>query len=286
MGGETSVSEKSVTNDISAAFNEFRINTDGVDVAQWGENYTLSDGGTTPYSITYKDIPYLSLRKIGEFVGKYVAYNGDTKTVYISDAPSQTNIITEKPDSNGNVWEYYTLNTDNGTYLAVRDKKREYERIYFSAGASMRITDNEIYFVKRLSHSGDEYSDPAELVKLSFDCDINSQDGEKIADINVTGGRDVIFDGDYLYYGCYWQSDDNPHDSIIAYNYITGEETVIETGTREKLSEIKLASSDENTAVINYVLERQSIDGNVVQNYDVTFYKNQKMFNKQRLADF
>ena len=88
-------------------FNKLRININGVDCVQWGEEIKLDNGNVVPYSILYKGTTYLPLRKIGEFNNKKVCWNGDTNTATLVDAPSQENILTEKTDKNGNLWTYY-----------------------------------------------------------------------------------------------------------------------------------------------------------------------------------
>ena len=50
---------------IEVLFNSVRININGLDKIQWGENITLDDGSTTPSSLLYNGTTYLPLRKIG-----------------------------------------------------------------------------------------------------------------------------------------------------------------------------------------------------------------------------
>ena len=186
-----------VAENISVAFNGFRINVNGVDVAQWGENYTLDNGSEVPYSMIYNDTTYLPLRKIGELTGKHIAYNGDTGTVSVCGIPKKESVITEKPDANGNVWEYYTFTTDDRyACLGIRDKARGFERVYRSATETM-ITDDYVLFF-RYSGPGKGYNKTYALQKIMFSNDPDTQDGEELFKLNATGV--IHMDDEYVYY--------------------------------------------------------------------------------------
>ncbi len=212
---------------IQVAFNEFRINVNGVDTAQWGESYTLDNGNTVPYSITYNDTTYLPLRKIGELMGNTVSYNGDTDTVSVTDERKDINVVAEQPDINGNVWTYFTFNTYNGSYyqyfLGVKDEQRGFERIYKIYGGYVTVTDEAIYFLKNTGkvykHYSSNYTYIYDLQKILFLNDANSQDGEAISSYRLD---EAIFDGEYIYYKYYTGPSNAPRDELYAANIITG----------------------------------------------------------------
>ena len=199
----------SVAESVSVLFNSVRVSLYGQDIAQWGENYTLANGETVPYSILHKGTTYLPLRKIGELTGKKVGWNGDTNTVYLNEEITNEKglrKLVEKPDKNGNVWTYYLymselsgVKSSYGNYraLVVRDEKRGFERVYQVDGGGyanfsskiygmdlskleryvnhiVKITDDEIIFVRRIKNNH------AELWKIDFLNDENTQDGEPV----------------------------------------------------------------------------------------------------------
>jgi hypothetical protein len=190
-----------------------RINIDGVDRAQWDENIKLADGRSAPYSISYNDTTYLSLRKISELLNKTVYWNGVSNTASITDRPvySSINEIIKKPDASGNIWLYYTFATNNGArYLGIKDEARGYERVYKIVGSNVKATekdslcvkadDDGIYFVKIFPRTGNEPYTTSKLYKISFLSDGNNQDGEKAFDIWDRDKFSVMFIDDCLYY--------------------------------------------------------------------------------------
>lgn len=190
-----------------------RINIDGVDQAQWEEQFELSDGRTVPYSISYQDTTYLPLRKISELLSKTVYWNGDSHTVSITDSAVDSSIyeIAEKPDANGNVWKYYTFANRRGDrFLGMKDEKRGYERVYQIIGSTRDETKKDslcvwvdeegIYFVKVLPRIGNEPYTTSELYKINFLSDENSQDGEEVTRLNDNSKLSVMFIDNCLYY--------------------------------------------------------------------------------------
>ena len=201
-----------VAENISVAFNEFRINVNGVDAAQWGESYTLDNGAEVPYSMTYNDTTYLPLRKIGELIGKHIAYNGDTGTVsvideqnsnVISSVPYQGLLLAEKPDANGNVWKYYTFEIDNTIYLGAIDEVRGFERIYKTMSRNQKtavtVTDDAIYFAKYIgNYDNHPFDVNGAIQKISFANTPDTQDGEEVSKLKISP-KSALFDGEYMY---------------------------------------------------------------------------------------
>ncbi len=69
---------------IDASFNKINIDVGGELKAVSGEFFVRSTGDV-PYSILYKGTTYLPLAKVCEFVGKAVGWDGETRTVTISN---------------------------------------------------------------------------------------------------------------------------------------------------------------------------------------------------------
>ena len=69
---------------IDASFNKINIEVENNLKAVSGE-YFVRTTGDVPYSILYKGTTYLPLAKVCEFVGKAVSWDGNTRTVTISN---------------------------------------------------------------------------------------------------------------------------------------------------------------------------------------------------------
>ncbi|MBQ2084574.1 MAG: hypothetical protein II469_05455, partial [Firmicutes bacterium] len=69
---------------VDASFNKINIEVNGVQTAVEGESFVRTTGDV-PYSILYKGTTYLPLAKVCEFVGKAVRWDGNTRTIYISN---------------------------------------------------------------------------------------------------------------------------------------------------------------------------------------------------------
>ncbi len=262
--GSIIVSVPILAENIDVLFNTVRININGMDEIQWNNEIELANGSTVPSSILYNGTTYLPIRKISECMNNEVYWNGDTNTVSITRQKQNIKTITEKPDSYGHLWEYYTFTDEKGNhYIGAKDDTRKYDRVYLIAGDSIRITENEIYFVRL--YGGSYWF--GQLTKLSFANDPNTQDGTEIKKLELKspyGAEEwfyghlekdcVIFDGDYLYYACNFQSNASPHGQLIAYNYITDEKTVYTTNIRTNITNIKLVDSGEQTAAIDCIV--------------------------------
>ena len=235
---------------IDALFNSVRINVNGVDEIQWGENiYYRSE---TPSSILYNGTTYLPMRRLAELSGQKIYWNGDSNTVSMTGQPKGIiTFSTEKPDKNGNVWKYYTFKDDNDiNYLAVKDEARGYERVYRLGSESIRVTDDAIYFFRHIARSFRD-TGVVNLVRLPFDNDENTQDGEELYLINYFSGG--IFDGDYIFCLNYrYQGTTNQYGEVIAYNYITGTESIYKGGNATEYRDIAIEQSDENKTALSY----------------------------------
>ena len=69
---------------VDASFNKINIEVNGTLTAVAGESFVRTTGDV-PYSILYKGTTYLPLAKVCEFVGKAVSWDGNTRTVSISN---------------------------------------------------------------------------------------------------------------------------------------------------------------------------------------------------------
>ena len=259
---------------IDAMFNKVRINVNGYDEIQWDEDMELSDGKKTPASILYNGTTYLPMRKIS--LGCDVHWNGDSKTVSVTNHTYNEKAIAEKADKNGNVWKYAIYEDYDGYYyLNAWDKKRGYSRSYLMADSDVRVTDNEIYFTRLKKRNAYEYENQAYLVKLSFDNDENSQDGETIFKFYypVETGN-VVFDGDYVFVGGIIGGNGGGAE-ITAYNYITGNEIEKRMATWTRVSDLELAQSDEGSAKLKYVITGAS---GWIEDWELEFDKTTNTF--------
>lgn len=231
--------------DITCLFNQVRICVNGFTEIRWGEN--IDDNSHLPSSILYKDTTYVPLRFISESMGNDVCWNGDSKTVGITEGyMSQTLTLAEKADINGNIWKYTIETNDSYQYLVITDSARNYQRKYrMVRGNSYRVEEDSIIFA--LIHA------PAssKLVRISFLNDENSQDGEDIVQNMGTYVSDVVFDGKYVY----WLSLIRGMGTY-SYFHVTNIETKEKNqkvfSTHHTLSDLELISSDEDTAKFRF----------------------------------
>lgn len=264
---------------IDAFMNTARINVDGVDRAVWGEEIDLGDGWFAPYSINYKDTLYLPLRKVSELSGKEVFWNGDSDTVSIVDTLKDKKVIAEKPDNDGNLWEYATCRTlDGGSYLTVTDGYRGYTRVYRAASTSVRVTDNEVYFMRLKEHNA--VQNQGTLTKISFANDPDTQDGEALVSLYPMTDGNVFFDGDYVFFAGRTPGN-GTHGRITAYNYMTNEEYRLDGATWTNMTDLAMTSSDGDRTAMEYTY---SVD---VYKYRMktTFEKGPKFFTAGELVE-
>lgn len=260
--GSVIVSVPVVAENIDVLFNNVRININGVDCVQWDEEIKLGDGTSAPSSILYSGTTYLPIRKISELTGNKVYWNGDSKTVSVTNGQQNVTTIAEKPDDYGNMWKYYTFCTEElrnpsytGNrmeyyyYLGVSDEVRGYERVYRILNTAVSVTDNEIYFIRLHDEDLNSYYS---LVTLKFDNNENTQDGEE----KRLGSRgDILsagFDGEWLFIAGK-TSDNGSRAMIQAYHCVTGETvTFIDFDNRwTNASNLKVISNG-NTSVIQF----------------------------------
>ena len=219
---------------IEAVFNSVRINLSGVNKAQWGESYTLDNGDSVPFSILYGGTTYLPLRKIGELNGFQIHWNGDTKTVSMTEElvyPSKSNpnefhlFLAEEQDQNGNLWTYYAVKgVSNKKYIHIYDSARGFARIYEYQSGRLDLEQSNAY--KNIAFEGPLVLDDGivfatsldgkntYLRKISFASSVNTQDGEVLS-----AGAEYILFGDLM----------------IAYGNDIAEAINIKTGNRAEI---------------------------------------------------
>ncbi len=247
-----------IAENIDALFNQVRINVNGVDQIQWGEDIDFDNGETTPSSILYNGTTYLPMRKLGELSGQQIYWNGDSKTVAMTGRQKDINVVAEKEDANGNVWKYYTFNDDNNTYLGVKDETRGYERVYRMFNSSVRVTDNEIYFARLIQNEYGTKIIKGELIKLPFDNGGNTQDGEMIASLSIAN-YGVLFDDDYIF--CLETvGGTSQHTELKAYTYLTSKQELDSSrgGTWSSYGNLSLVESDKDSAALEYTYSGSS----------------------------
>lgn len=263
-----------VAENVEVFFNRVAINVDGIDVATWGEEYVLDNGDAVPYSITYNNTTYLPMRKLAELMDKEIYWNGDSKKVSLT-AKQETNtqeILAEQPDQYGNVWTYYTFEAVDGKgYLGVKDKTRNYERVYKLSSSKTYVTEDEIYFITpRLPKWPADYPRPHSsdiLRKITFSNDVDTQDGTEIQELS-----ECIFDDGYAY-----GMTATPGDTMVQ-SYIWGKN--LSTGSGDHCAPnggwryaygVKLMDSNAQEATLRYY-ESEMVVGTKVL-YEVKFYK-------------
>lgn len=235
---------------IDVVFNSIRINLNGINVAQWGENY--SSDNEVPYSILYKGTTYLPLKEIGNLTGKQIHWNGDTKTATLTeqlDYPTKGNVdafsvpLAYAEDSNGYTWIYNAVKDVSGNdYIHIADYERHYSRVYnYSSGRMVNkngiwrksygeITDGKLDDILVLEDgiifvtSIDENN--RQIRKISFNSSPDTQDGEVISE-----GEDYfLFDNLMIAYGVY-EDQDGEKGIAEAINLKTGNKAVIGKGS-------------------------------------------------------
>ncbi len=88
---------------IDVIFNPLNIVINGVNAANKGENYTLTNGNEVPFSIVYKGTTYLPLRKLAELMGKDIVLDSETDTVHLNDPVVTYDPKEEFPEKEGKV---------------------------------------------------------------------------------------------------------------------------------------------------------------------------------------
>lgn len=290
--GAVIVSVPAVAENIDVLFNSVRININGIDHIQWDENINLSDGTEAPSSILYNGTTYLPIRKINEITGNKVYWNGDSKTVSVTSEPKDITKIAEKPDAYGNMWEYYTFYTEklgpsgfedrvkHNYYLGVSDKERGYERVYRILNTSVNVTDREIYFVRVCNEASSARVAHYALMKINFDNNENTQDGEEKSIGNSETIFSTEFDGDWLFMGG-GTAGNYGRATISAYNCVTGEEIEFRSDqTWTRTFNIKV-TSEGNTSVIkfDYMTTGPTFDG------EITFDKTTHTFGEMKIGE-
>jgi len=124
---------------ITAAFNSINIFVNGTWVAAVGEQYTLENGTSVPFSIIYNGTTYLPLRKIGEIYDKDIRWDGESRTAYLNDkdgsqsypipttAPTATPAPTPAPSSVPKIAMYSDFPTvpDFGAFSGAKLLRRQ-----------------------------------------------------------------------------------------------------------------------------------------------------------------
>ena len=270
-----------IAENIDALFNEVRININGIDRVQWGESIEFDDGTQAPYSILYNGTTYLPLRKTAELLGKEVYWNGDSKTVSVVNKGSRTIFIAEKPDKNGNMWKYSNVEktADGDYYLIAEDENRGFTRAYRMVGkSSLRITEDSIYFARKklIENYGQSLAD---IIRLDFANDWDTQDGEIVNNLPPLADGDVVIDGEYVFY----IQPRSRLDFIVACNYITGEQSdsMINASPYYVTNGLKLESNDENAIVFGFKVHGAYSDIKA-EDHEITFDKTTNTFGDKR----
>lgn len=278
---------------INALFNDVRININGIDQINWGNNIKLNDDTQTPASILYNDTVYLPMRKLAELNDKTIYWNGDSRTVSMTGTQQDIKILTEKPDKYGNIWKYYTFKVnecDDSSpynikykdyyYLGVKDEKRGYERVYRLACKTVNITENEIYFLRQSKVWGtNESYPPADLIKLSFNNDENTQDGDIIDNfaLMTNYGGDVYIHKNYVIISGHGPGT-GALEFIYAKNYLTKESDTF-LGTRWTTAK-NIHIIEEGDTLIRIGYEADTGNSSSLADREITFDKTTNQFVK------
>ena len=129
---------------VSASFNKINIEVDGGLKAVSGE-YFVRTTGDVPYSILYMGTTYLPLAKVCEFVGKDVSWDGNTRTVTISN-PSGP--VDGAPDSTAEPKEHQDVSIDcvfDSLNIVVNGQTFARPGTQFDRGAGMMVPYSLLY---------------------------------------------------------------------------------------------------------------------------------------------
>lgn len=270
----------------SDTFNTAAINIDGQTLVLPNTDYTLDNGSSTPYTIMYNNTTYLPMRQLCSLLGKNIYWNGDSRTVSVTEKKQISELITVKADSYGNVWQYSiftayeyfsTGDTITNRYLSVKDNERGFERVYLLADTDIKVTDNYMYFIRNTSPNR-SYGPSVSFNKLTFMNDLNSQDGEIIGnDSYYTCG---VFDDEYLYYVTF-SPGNAQHSDLHAFDLNGSQVASWQSDTWTKITAIGLTQSNEKTAVLSLSYFPISSDPSAHPWQSTrTFYKDEKKFNE------
>ena len=241
---------------IDAFMNTARINIDGVDRMVWGEEMELEGGFIAPSSINYKDTLYLPMRKISELSGKEVFWNGDTSTCSVVDSLVNKNVIAQHTDADGNLWEYATANTlDGSAYVIVTDGARGYTRVYRAASDSVRVTAAGVYFMRLKEHNVAQ--NQGTVVKLNFDCDADTQDGDALISLYPMDNGAVKFDRDHVFFAGTTPGNGS-HARITAYNYMTHENAKFEGESGSTIKDVTFTPTGNSSMIAEYTYIREN----------------------------
>ena len=241
---------------IDAFMNTARININGVDRVSWGEEMELDNGFIAPTSINYKDTLYLPMRKVSELSGKEVFWNGDTHTCSVVDSLVNKKVIAKYPDADGNLWEYATATTlDGSAYLVATDGDRGYTRVYRAASESVRVTAAGIYFMRLKEHNVAQ--NQGTVVKLSYDCTPDTQDGEALISLYPLMAGAVEFDRDYVFFAGTTPGNGS-HAQITAYNYMTNEDARFDGESGSTIKDVTFTQSGNSSMIIEYTYIREN----------------------------
>ena len=129
---------------VSASFNKINIEVDGGLKAVSGE-YFVRTTGDVPYSILYMGTTYLPLAKVCEFVGKDVSWDGNTRTVTISN-PSGP--VDGAPDSTAEPKDHQDVSIDcvfDSLNIVVNGQTFARPGTQFDRGAGMMVPYSLLY---------------------------------------------------------------------------------------------------------------------------------------------
>lgn len=272
-GQDTSVLSENDFQD--SIFNRVNINIDGINKVDKGTYYTLSDGSAIPYSILYNGTTYLPMRKLCELLNKEIYWNGDSRTVYVTDQTSGNEYVTEAYDANGNKWKYYTFKSEDKNYLGVKDENRNFERVYSIVGGEVYVSEDGIYFAKKTKENAYHYEAYADLTKILFENDQDSQDGETICSLTPLSNDSIVFDDHYVIYAGDFPST-NAHITISVYNCITGDKVSYDDWSGIRVNNIDIIPGDD-TITVNYDMDTISTSG---VSGSVVFDKTKNAFTK------
>ena len=129
---------------VSASFNKINIEVEGSLKAVSGE-YFVRTTGDVPYSILYMGTTYLPLAKVCEFVGKDVSWDGNTRTVSISNPEGP---VEGAPDSEAEPKDHEDVSIDcvfDSLNIVVNGQTYARPGSQFDRGAGMMVPYSLLY---------------------------------------------------------------------------------------------------------------------------------------------
>lgn len=177
--GGTALAANTVYRTITVQYDNIKLVIDGVEI-------TPKDAdGLTVEPFIYNGTTYLPVRAVGNAIGKQVTWDGQTKTVYLGEAPGQNNYLVD-------VCPAYSTSGGVTTYRSAEGKSFSMAGQKYSNGFTMRDFMEDQYILCNLNGKYDSMTltvghkdgsrDDADGNQLTF-----VVDGQAVMNLTING---------------------------------------------------------------------------------------------------